>query len=110
MTPIASGTGRTRLPSQPRPSPSRTATRPRTSRSPIPPAFRLENCVAHNGSLIPVPGRDIMIQGWYQGGISLVDWTDPKNPVEIAYHDRGPFNAERMESAGSWISWSARTG
>ena len=67
---------------------------------------RLENCVAHNGSLIPVPGRDIMIQGWYQGGISLFDWTDPKNPVEIAYHDRGPFNAERMESAGSWsVYW-----
>ena len=67
---------------------------------------RLENCVAHNGSLIPVPGRDIMIQGWYQGGISLFDWTDPKNPVEIAYHDRGPFNAERMVSAGSWsVYW-----
>ena len=47
-----------------------------------------------------------MIQGWYQGGISLIDWTDPKNPVEIAYHDRGPFNPERMESAGSWsVYW-----
>ena len=66
----------------------------------------LENCVAHNGSLIPVPGRDIMIQGWYQGGISLIDWTDPKNPVEIAYHDRGPFNGERMQAAGSWsVYW-----
>ena len=40
----------------------------------------LENCVAHNGSLIPIPGRDVMIQGWYQGGISLFDWTDPRNP------------------------------
>ena len=70
------------------------------------PQTTLENCVAHNGSLIPVPGRDIMIQGWYQGGISLIDWTDPKNPVEIAYHDRGPFNPERMESAGSWsVYW-----
>ena len=70
------------------------------------PQTTLENCVAHNGSLIPIPGRDIMIQGWYQGGISLVDWTDPKNPVEIAYHDRGPFNAERMQSAGSWsVYW-----
>ena len=70
------------------------------------PQTRLENCVAHNGSLIPVPGRDIMVQGWYQGGISLVDWTDPRNPVEIAFHDRGPFNAERMVSAGSWsVYW-----
>ena len=70
------------------------------------PQSTLENCVAHNGSLIPVPGRDIMIQGWYQGGISLVDWTDPKNPIEIAYHDRGPLNAEQMQSAGSWsVYW-----
>ena len=70
------------------------------------PQTTLENCVAHNGSLIPIPGRDIMIQGWYQGGISLIDWTDPKNPVEIAYHDRGPFNPDRMESAGSWsVYW-----
>ena len=70
------------------------------------PQTSLENCVAHNGSLIPIPGRDIMIQGWYQGGISLIDWTDPKNPVEIAFHDRGPFNPERMESAGSWsVYW-----
>ena len=70
------------------------------------PQTTLENCVAHNGSLIPIPGRDIMVQGWYQGGISLVDWTDPRNPVEIAYHDRGPFNAERMVSAGSWsVYW-----
>ena len=65
-----------------------------------------ENCVAHNGSLIPVPGRDIMIQGWYQGGISLIDWTDPTSPVEIAYHDRGPVNAERMQMGGSWsVYW-----
>ncbi len=65
-----------------------------------------ENCVAHNGSLIPVPGRDIMIQGWYQGGISLIDWTDPQNPVEIGYHDRGPLNAERMQTGGSWsVYW-----
>ncbi len=65
-----------------------------------------ENCVAHNGSLIPVPGRDVMIQGWYQGGISLIDWTDPANPVEIAYHDRGPVNADRMVMGGSWsVYW-----
>ncbi len=65
-----------------------------------------ENCVAHNGSLIPIPGRDIMIQGWYQGGISLIDWTDPANPVEIAYHDRGPVNPDEMEMGGSWsVYW-----
>ena len=65
-----------------------------------------ENCVAHNGSLIPVPGRDIMIQGWYQGGISLIDWTDPQNPVEIGYHDRGPFMADQPSMAGSWsVYW-----
>lgn len=65
-----------------------------------------ENCVAHNGSLIPVPGREIMIQSWYQGGISLFDWTDPSNPVEIAYHDRGPVDATRMASGGSWsVYW-----
>ena len=70
------------------------------------PQTTLENCVAHNGSLIPIPGRDIMIQGWYQGGISLIDWTDPKNPVEIAFHDRGPLNPDRMQSAGSWsVYW-----
>ena len=65
-----------------------------------------ENCVAHNGSLIPIPGRDIMIQGWYQGGISLIDWTDPANPVEIAYFDRGPVNPDRMQMGGSWsVYW-----
>ncbi len=65
-----------------------------------------ENCVAHNGSLIPVPGRDIMIQGWYQGGISLIDWTDPANPVEIGYFDRGPVNPNEMEMGGSWsVYW-----
>ncbi len=66
----------------------------------------LENCVAHNGSLIPVPGRDLFIQSWYQGGISLMDWTDAQNPVEIAYHDRGAVNSERMQSGGSWsVYW-----
>jgi hypothetical protein len=55
-----------------------------------------ENCVAHNGSLIPIPGRDVMVQAWYQGGISVFDWTDATMPVEIAYHDRGP-----MELGGS---------
>jgi hypothetical protein len=70
------------------------------------PQTSFENCVAHNGSLIPIPGRDVMVQGWYQGGISVFDWTDPDNPVEIAFHDRGPVDAERMESGGSWsVYW-----
>jgi len=70
------------------------------------PQTESENCVAHNGSLIPIPGRDIMIQGWYQGGISLIDWTDPANPVEIGYHDRGPFSAQGPLMAGSWsVYW-----
>jgi len=65
-----------------------------------------ENCVAHNGSLVPIPGRDVMIQGWYQGGISLFDFTDPHNPVEIAYHDRGPLDPNQMRMAGSWsVYW-----
>ena len=65
-----------------------------------------ENCVAHNGSLIPIPGRDIMIQGWYQGGISLIDWTDPTDPVEIAYFDRGPVDGSQMQMGGSWsVYW-----
>jgi hypothetical protein len=66
----------------------------------------LENCVAHNGSLIPIPGREVMVQGWYQGGISVFDWTDVSKPVEIAYFDRGPLDANRMYSAGSWsVYW-----
>ena len=70
------------------------------------PQTSLENCVAHNGSLIPIPGRDIMIQGWYQGGVSLIDWTDPTNPVEIAFHDRDPVNPDRMQMGGSWsVYW-----
>ncbi len=65
-----------------------------------------ENCVAHNGSLIPIPGRDVMVQSWYQGGISVFDWTDPDHPVEIAYHDRGPVDAERLVMGGSWsVYW-----
>ena len=65
-----------------------------------------ENCVAHNGSLIPIPGRDVMVQSWYQGGISMFDWTDAKNPVEIAFHDRGPVDSTRMGNGGSWsVYW-----
>lgn len=70
------------------------------------PQTSLENCVAHNGSLIPIPGRDIMVQSWYQGGISILDWTDPDNPVEIAYHDRGPSDPNQMGAGGSWsVYW-----
>jgi LVIVD repeat len=66
----------------------------------------LENCVAHNGSLIPIPGREVMVQGWYQGGISIFDWTDAAKPKEIAYFDRGPLDAERLITAGSWsVYW-----
>jgi hypothetical protein len=64
-----------------------------------------ENCVAHNGSLIPIPGRDVMVQGWYQGGVSVFDWTDASNPFEIAFHDRGPMDAEKLLSAGSWSAY-----
>jgi len=64
-----------------------------------------ENCVAHNGSLIPVPGRDIMVQSWYQGGISIFDWTDPAHPKEIAYHDRGPMDSTKMVSGGTWSAY-----
>lgn len=64
-----------------------------------------ENCVAHNGSLIPIPGRDVMVQGWYQGGISVFDWTDPKRPTEIAFFDRGPLDSTSMQTAGSWSAY-----
>ncbi len=64
-----------------------------------------ENCVAHNGSLIPVPGRDIMVQAWYQGGLSVFDFTDSANPKEIAYFDRGPLNGEAMLSGGYWSTY-----
>lgn len=64
-----------------------------------------ENCVAHNGSLIPVPGRDIKVQAWYQGGISLMDFTDAEHPVEIAYFDRGPINPNMLILAGAWSAY-----
>ena len=67
----------------------------------------LENCVAHNGSLIPVPGRDIMVQAWYQGGLSVFDFSDAAHPVEIAYFDRGPLDAQKLgEGGGYWsVYW-----
>ena len=70
------------------------------------PQTSLENCVAHNGSLIPIPGREVMVQGWYQGGISIFDWTNPEKAVEIAYHDRGPVDSTKLVSGGSWsVYW-----
>jgi hypothetical protein len=64
-----------------------------------------ENCVAHNGSLIPVPGRDIKVQAWYQGGISLMDFTDAERPVEIAYFDRGPVDPKMLILGGDWSAY-----
>jgi hypothetical protein len=64
-----------------------------------------ENCVAHNGSLIPVPGRDIMVQAWYQGGISVFDFTDAAKPVEIAFFDRGPLDAKQLFLGGYWSAY-----
>ena len=64
-----------------------------------------ENCVAHNGSLIPVPGRDLMVQAWYQGGLSVFDFTDSANAKEIAYFDRGPINGDAMLSGGYWSTY-----
>ena len=64
-----------------------------------------ENCVAHNGSLVPVPGRDIMVQAWYQGGISVFDFTDSANPVEIAFFDRGPISADGARLGGFWSAY-----
>ena len=69
------------------------------------PQTETENCVAHNGSLIPVPGRDIFVQAWYQGGVSVVDFTDSANPVEIAFFDRGPIDTEELITAGYWSTY-----
>jgi hypothetical protein len=70
------------------------------------PQTKFENCVAHNGSLVPIPGRDVMIQAWYQGGLSLFDWTDAAHPKEIAFFDRGPVDSTRLVLSGSWsVYW-----
>ena len=68
------------------------------------PQTKVENCVAHNGSLIPIPGRDIMAQAWYQGGISVFEWTDPAHPREIAFFDRGPADTT-LKLSGSWSAY-----
>ena len=64
-----------------------------------------ENCVAHNGTLIPIPGRDIMTQAWYQGGLSVFDWTDAAHPKEIAYYDLGPMDSTKLLTAGYWSTY-----
>ncbi len=69
------------------------------------PQSELENCVAHNGAIIPVPGRDIMVQAWYQGGLSMLDFTDAADPVEIAFFDRGPLSEEEMYTGGYWSTY-----
>jgi hypothetical protein len=69
------------------------------------PQSEQENCVAHNGSIIPVPGRDIMVQGWYQGGVSVFDFTDSAHPVEIAFFDRGPLDAAQLIIGGYWSTY-----
>ena len=69
------------------------------------PQLETENCVAHNGSIIPVPGRDIFVQAWYQGGISVMDFTDSANPEEIAYFDRGPIMKDTLITGGYWSAY-----
>ena len=69
------------------------------------PQLETENCVAHNGSIIPVPNRDIFVQAWYQGGISIMDFTDSSNPIEIAYFDRGPILEDILITGGYWSTY-----
>ncbi|MEG3190822.1 hypothetical protein SNE32_00600 [Lysobacter sp. D1-1-M9] len=64
-----------------------------------------ENCVAHNGSVLPIPGRDVFIQAWYQGGLSVIDFTDSANPFEIAFFDRGPISTEELITGGFWSAY-----
>jgi hypothetical protein len=69
------------------------------------PQTTVENCVAHNGSLIPIPDRDVMVQGWYQGGVSVFEFTDPDHPREIAFFDRGPVDSTKLVLGGSWSAY-----
>ena len=69
------------------------------------PQLEQENCVAHNGSIVPVPGRDVFVQAWYQGGLSVIDFTDSARPVEVAYFDRGPIDAEELVMGGYWSTY-----
>ena len=72
---------------------------------PAAPQSESENCVAHNGSIVPVPGRDLFVQAWYQGGLSVMDFTDSANPVEIAYFDRGPIHEDKLVLGGYWSTY-----
>ena len=69
------------------------------------PQLEQENCVAHNGSVVPIPGRDVFVQAWYQGGLSIIDFTDSSNPTEIGYFDRGPIHEERLVLGGYWSTY-----
>jgi hypothetical protein len=69
------------------------------------PQTELENCVAHNGSLIPIPGRDVEVQSWYQGGVSIVDFTDVEHPFEVGYFDRGPVDGVKRAMGGQWSTY-----
>jgi uncharacterized protein (DUF305 family) len=69
------------------------------------PQQETENCVAHNGSIVPIPNKDIMVQAWYQGGLSVIDFTDSENPLEIAYFDRGPISDEKLITGGYWSAY-----
>tara|TARA_B100001109_G_scaffold218951_1_gene189295 strand:+ start:21 stop:425 length:405 start_codon:yes stop_codon:yes gene_type:complete len=69
------------------------------------PQLETENCVAHNGSIIPIPNKDIFVQAWYQGGISIIDFTDSSNPIEIAYFDRGPILEDLLITGGYWSTY-----
>ena len=69
------------------------------------PQGETENCVAHNGSIVPVPGRDIFVQAWYQGGVSIIDFTDSADPIEIAYFDRGPIDTDDLVTGGYWSTY-----
>ncbi len=69
------------------------------------PQQETENCVAHNGSIIPIKGKDIMVQAWYQGGISVMDFTDSENPIEIAFFDRGPISEKKLITGGYWSAY-----
>ena len=69
------------------------------------PQTETENCVAHNGSIIPIPNRDVFVQAWYQGGLSVMDFTDSENPIEIGYFDRGPISEEQLISGGYWSTY-----
>ena len=69
------------------------------------PQLETENCVAHNGSIVPIPNRDIFVQAWYQGGMSIMDFTDSSNPIEIAYFDRGPILEDLLITGGYWSTY-----